>query len=173
MKDRSLEDINPIKLLVCALSFIIVCMALILFMLLPVLKDFKENSARENSQIAMLEATKAKFSASEGRVLVLRNENNKSLEQFEQKFNAKNLETFLQKTFKNVKIKENALLKQEKYLKHSLSISANMENPKKLYDFIDALKEADYAIKLDYPLNLRVAKEGIDIDFVIKIYSVL
>ncbi|EAJ5961073.1 hypothetical protein DK809_04235 [Campylobacter jejuni] len=35
MKDKSLEEIDLLKLIICALSFISVCTALILFLLLP------------------------------------------------------------------------------------------------------------------------------------------
>ncbi len=173
MRDRSLEQLNPVKLLICVLSFISLCVALILFLLLPVLKDFKENSERENSQIAMLNTVKAQLKASENKISSLRSEANKSLEQFEQSFDIKTLRVFLQKYFKNVKIKENKILKAEKYLKHSLLINANMQNPKNLYDFIDALGQFDCLIRLDYPLNLKAAQKGIDLDFAIKIYSVV
>lgn len=171
MKDRSLEEINVLKLLICILSFISVCMALILFMLLPVLKDYKETSLTENSQVAMLNAVKAKLGVSEGKVLSLRNENNKSLEQFEQSFNTKVLEKFLQNYFQNVKIKENKISEPEKYLTHSLTINASMKNPKNLYDFIDALPGFDYLIRIDYPLNLKATKNGIELTCIAKIYS--
>ncbi len=39
MKDKSLEEIDLLKLIICALSFISVCTALILFLLLPTLKN--------------------------------------------------------------------------------------------------------------------------------------
>ena len=171
MKDKSLEEINPVKLLICVLSFISVCMALILFLLLPQLRNYKENSLRENSQIALFEATKARLATSENKISSLRNENNKSLEQFEQNFDIKILENFLQKYFKNIKIQENQLTQTQKYLKHSFTIDAKIQNPKSFYDFIDALSGFDYLVKMDYPLNLKAAQEGIDISFVIKIYS--
>lgn len=171
MKDKSLEEINVLKLLICTLSFISICMALILFVLLPVLKDYQENSLRENSQVAMLNAAKAKLGASEGKVSSLRSESNKSLEQFEQNFDVKILEKFLQNYFKDIKIKENEISKAEKYLTHSLTINAYMQNPKNLYDFIDALPGFDYLVKIDYPLNLKAAKNGINIILILKIYS--
>lgn len=171
MKDKSLEEISAVKLLICTLSFISVCMTLILFLLLPILKNYKEISLRENSQTAILNTAKAKLSASEYRISSLRSENNKSLEQFETSFNIKTLKDFSQRYFKDVTIRQNKILKAEKYLKYSLTISANIENPKNLYDFIDALKEFDSLIKIDYPLNLKATERGISIDFVVKIYS--
>ncbi|EEP3374902.1 hypothetical protein HBL87_001833, partial [Campylobacter upsaliensis] len=90
MKDKSFEEINVVKILVLTLSFISVCTALILFLLLPTLKAYKELSVRENSQIALLNATKAKLNASETKITQLKSENNKSLEQFQTSLNEKN-----------------------------------------------------------------------------------
>lgn len=171
MRDKSLEEISILKLLIFTLSFISICMTLILFLLLPTLRNYKEISLRENSQIAMLNAAKAKFYASRDKVLSLRREDNKSLERFERSFDVKVLKDFSQRYFKDVKIKENELPEAEEYLKHSLKISANIESPKNLYDFIDALGGFGYLVKVDYPLNLKAAEKGINVDFIIKIYS--
>lgn len=78
MKDKSLEEIDLLKLLVCALSFISICTALILFLLLPTLKNYKQTNLVENSQLAILKAVKSKFDLSENKIATLRNENNKS-----------------------------------------------------------------------------------------------
>lgn len=172
MKDKSLEEIDLLKLLVCALSFISICTALILFLLLPTLKNYKQTNLVENSQLAILKAVKSKFDLSENKIATLRNENNKSLEQFEQNFNIGNFDTFLQKYFQNVKIQEVKLEKQEKYLKNILAVHATMNNPKRLYDFIDALKNYDNLIKLDYPLNLKAGNKDIQISFNLKIYGI-
>ncbi|HDZ5096644.1 TPA: hypothetical protein RTH11_000441 [Campylobacter jejuni] len=172
MKDKSLEEVDLLKLIVCALSFISVCTALILFLLLPILKNYKQANLRENSQLAILKAAQSKFDFSENKITTLRNENNKSLEQFEQNFNIGNFDVFLQKYFQNVKIQEIKPEKQEKYLKNRLAIEATMNNPRRLYDLIDALKNYNNLIKLDYPLNLKAQDEGIKINFIIKIYGI-
>ncbi|MGI8067339.1 hypothetical protein ACNGGR_07705 [Campylobacter jejuni] len=112
MKDKSLEEIDLLKLIICALSFISVCTALILFLLLPTLKNYKQANLRENSQLAILKAAKLKFDFSEDKISTLRSENNKSLEQFEQNFNIGNFDIFLQKYFQNVKIQVKSIFDQ-------------------------------------------------------------
>ncbi|MBM0637499.1 hypothetical protein LNU06_05690 [Campylobacter sp. VicNov18] len=171
MKDKSLEEINLLKLLIYALSFISVCTALILFLLLPTLKNYQQASLRENSQFTILKAAKAKLNVSKDKISDLRNENNKSLDQFKQNFNIKNFNIFLQKYFKNIEIKETNLEKPEKYLKNRLLIQATINNPRRLYDFIDALKNYNNLIKIDYPLKLKAAEQGIIINLTLKIYS--
>ncbi|MBS4235726.1 hypothetical protein [Campylobacter vulpis] len=170
MKDKSFEEINIVKILILTLSFISVCTALILFLLLPTLKAYKELGIRENSQIALLNATKAKLNTSEVKLAQLRSENNKSLEQFQNSFSEKNFQVFLSQFFKKIQIK--AIKNQnESYLKHTLLVNAYLDTPKNLYDFIDALQNYDNLIKMDYPLKLKAQKSGIELSFVAKIYG--
>lgn len=100
MKDKSLEELNILKIVIYVLSFITVCTALILFLLLPVLKDYKQTHLRKNSQAAIFNAAKAKLDTSENKISALRTENNKSLEQFEQQFNLTHFQNFLKNTLK-------------------------------------------------------------------------
>ncbi|AXP08185.1 hypothetical protein N4T57_06185 [Campylobacter hepaticus] len=171
MKDKSLEEINLLKLIVFTLSFISICTALILFLLLPALKKYQQISLVEHSQLSILKTTQSNFDFSKDKITKLKNENPKSLEQFKQNFNIDHFNIFLQKYFQNIKIQENKPEKKEKYLKSLLNIQATINNPKNLYDFIDALKNYDNLIKLDYPLKLQAAEQGINIYLALKIYS--
>ncbi len=171
MKDKSLEELNILKIIVYVLSFITVCTALILFLLLPVLKDYKQTHLRKNSQEAIFNAAKAKLDASENKLIILRTENNKSLEQFEQKFNLAHLQNFLEKYFENIQITELELDKKEKYLTHRINIRALINNPRRLYDFVDALAQYNNLIKIDYPMTLKASDHGIMINLNVQIYS--
>ncbi len=171
MKDKSLEELNILKIIVYVLSFITVCTALILFLLLPVLKDYKQTHLRKNSQAAIFNAAKAKLDASENKLIILRTENNKSLEQFEQKFNLAHLQNFLEKYFENIQITELELDKKEKYLTHRINIRALINNPRRLYDFVDALAQYNNLIKIDYPMTLKASDHGIMINLNVQIYS--
>lgn len=170
MRDKSFEEINSLKLLILALSFVSVCTALILFLLLPTLKEYKQISMRENSQTALLNSTQKKLQTSEERIKFLRIENNKSLEQFQNAFDEEKFELFLNTFFKKVQIKT---LKNddEEYLKHSFIVQASMNNPRQLYDFIDALKVFESLVKIDYPLSLKAKDKEILLSFVVKIYA--
>ncbi len=171
MKDKSLEELDILKILIYALSFISVCTALILFLLLPILRDYKHANSKANSQTAVFNVAKNKFNLSEEKISVLRTDNNKSLEQFEQNFKLSDFNAFLKKYFQNIKIQQLSISTKEKYLKNYLNIQATINNPKYFYNFIDALKSYDNLIKIDYPLNLKAGQEGIIISFNVKIYS--
>ncbi|EFN2179030.1 hypothetical protein HKB92_000783 [Campylobacter coli] len=171
MKDKSLEELNILKIVIYVLSFITVCTALILFLLLPVLKDYKQTHLRKNSQAAIFNAVKAKLDASENKISALRTENNKSLEQFEQQFNLTHFQNFLEKYFENIQITELKLDKKEKYLTHRINIRASINNPRRLYDFIDALAQYNNLVKIDYPMTLKASDHGIMINLNVQIYS--
>ncbi|HEB9326220.1 TPA: hypothetical protein RZK19_000526 [Campylobacter coli] len=171
MKDKSLEELNILKIIIYVLSFITVCTALILFLLLPLLKDYKQANLRKNSQVAIFNAAKTKLDISENKINTLRTENNKSLEQFEQKFNLTHFQIFLEKYFKNIQATELKLDKKEKYLTHRINIQASINNPRRLYDFIDALAQYNNLVKIDYPMTLKASNHGIMINLNVQIYS--
>ncbi|MCX2682860.1 hypothetical protein OQH60_03135 [Campylobacter sp. MIT 21-1685] len=170
MRDKSLQEIDILKLLIYGLSFVSVCTALILFLLLPLLKTHKQQSLKDNSQTAILENFRTKLQVSRDKIFLLRSENNTSLDQFEKSFNLSNFTLFLQKYFKNLEIKEEKIIKN-KYLKHSLIIQGQINSPKNFYDFIDAAKNFESFIKIDYPLILKAQKDAIAFSFRVKIYS--
>ncbi|EDO6740060.1 hypothetical protein FVZ16_01180 [Campylobacter coli] len=171
MKDKSLEELNILKIIIYVLSFITVCTALILFLLLPLLKDYKQANLRKNSQVAIFNAAKTKLDISENKINTLRTENNKSLEQFEQKINLTHFQNFLEKYFKNIQVTELKLDKKEKYLTHRINIQASINNPRRLYDFIDALAQYNNLVKIDYPMTLKASDHGIMINLNVQIYS--
>ncbi|TKX30453.1 hypothetical protein [Campylobacter estrildidarum] len=171
MKDKSLEELDILKTIIFALSFITVCTALILFLLLPILKDYKNNNLKENSEIAIFNSVKTDLEISENKISKLKAQNNKILKQFDQGLNIKQLEVFLQKYFQNIQIKEINIDKKEKYLTHKLNIQGLMNNPRRFYDFIDALQNYDSLIKIGYPFILKATQKGIAINFSVEIYS--
>ncbi|MBZ7947759.1 hypothetical protein H2256_02145 [Campylobacter sp. RM9929] len=171
MKDKSLEELNIVRILILALSFISICTALILFLLLPVLKDYEQINLRENSQIGTVNSFKIDLKSSEDKVTHLQNINKKNLDQFQQKFDEKKFNQFLKYYFKNIKITNIKLQSQEEYLYKKLKIEGLMDNPKNFYNFIDALKDYDNLIKISYPIVLKATPKGIAINFYIEIYS--
>lgn len=171
MKDKSLEEINILKLIVYTLSFISLCTALILFLLLPMLENYKANDLRENLQIALLNNVKAKLNASESKVQELRLENNQSLMQFENPIDSTALRELLNSHFKEVKLNRLDINQSEPYLQYAFKVETSIKSPKNFYDFIDALSTYKNLMKIDYPITLKAAKEAIMISFVIKLYS--
>ncbi|MBZ7936046.1 MULTISPECIES: hypothetical protein [Campylobacter] len=171
MKDKSLEELNIVRILILALSFISICTALILFLLLPVLKDYEQINLRENSQIGTVNSFKIDLKTSEDKITQLKHNNEKNLDQFQQKFDEKKFNDFLKYYFKNIKITNIKIQTPQEYLRKELKIEALMDNPKNFYNFINALKNYDNLIKVSYPITLKATPKGIAINFSVEIYS--
>lgn len=170
MKDKSFEEIDVLKLLIYSFSFITICTGLILFLLLPILKEYKEIVAKENIQNSSLVSTNKELKASEDKLSLLRKENNISLEQFKRQFDVQNFVNFTKNYFQNVKIKSLDTNQSIPYLKEHLLIQANIKNPRILYNFIDHLKQYKNLIQIDYPLTLKADDKDIAVSFPVKIY---
>lgn len=172
MKDKSFEEINILKLLVYSLSFITICTGLILFLLLPILKEYKEIIIKESIQNSQLLSTNKELKASEDKLNLLRKENHTSLEQFKHQFDIQNFTNFVKNYFQNVEIKSLDINQSTPYLKNHLLIQANIKNPRVLYNFIDSLKQYKNLIQIDYPLILKAEDKDIAVSFPIKIYYI-
>lgn len=172
MKDKSLEEIDILKLLIYIFSFISICTALILFLLLPILKEYKQLSLKENTQSAILIGFNSKLQSSRDKISLLRTENNHTLEQFDKTVDLQILENFLNKYMSNVDIKELKIENKEAYLKKIVNIKANIDNPSKFYLLINALENFDNLVKIIYPISLEAQKnKNIALSFNLKIYS--
>ena len=171
MRDRSLEEINVLKLVIYVFSFISVCTALILFILLPILKNYKDVSLRLSSENSILSNTKNVLDFNKNKLEKLKIENNISFSQFETQVSSNDFYIFLSKYFKNIKLSDIKITCNKKYLKEKFQVSATMNNQAKFYFFMDELKKYKNLVKITYPMTMKVTKDSIYVDFKAEIYS--
>lgn len=171
--DRSLEQIDVSKLVLYTLVFIALCAILIIFLVIPILKDYKNALNELSTQTHINKLINEDFQASLNRLEHLKSDNKALLEQFDADFNATHLLKFLGKYFEEVDLVEikNNDAKQE-YLQYEFNLSAILDNPKQFYSFIDALNTYQSLIRLESPVDLSSRDDGeIDINFMLKVYS--
>ena len=171
--DRSLEQIDITKLVLYAMGFIAVFAALILFLVIPILKDYKRAISELSTQTNINKIINEDFQISLNRLETLKGENKDLLAQFDADFNATHLIKFLGTYFDEPNLTEikNNGAKQE-YLQYEFNVSAILDNPKQFYSFIDALNTYQSVIRLETPVDLNSRDDGeIDISFVLKVYS--
>lgn len=171
--DRSLDQIDASKLVLYVLLFVAVCAGLIILLVIPILKDYKNALNELSTQTHINALIDANFQESLSRLEQLKSENKAVLEQFDADFNASHLSKFLNKYFiePNLTPIKHSGAKAE-YLQHEFNVSAILENPKQFYSFIEALNHYDNVIALETPINLKSTDEGdIDIHFTLKVYS--
>ncbi len=171
--DRSLEQIDFTKLMLYAMGFVAVFAGLILFLVIPILKDYKAVLNELSTQTNINSIINEDFQASLNRLENLKSENKDLFAQFDADFNATHLLKFLDRYFDEPNLKEikNKGAKQE-YLQYEFNVSAILDNPKQFYSFIDALNTYQSLIRLESPVDLNSRDDGeIDISFKIKVYS--
>lgn len=164
----NLDEFDFFKLLLYVLAFIGICALLILFLFLPILKEYRANSIRLNSQNYINNNMYNKLTASQARLRALQEENNISLSQMQTPFNEEKFMSLLQKHFKNVNLKfTQDTQKQDSYY----DIEGYIANPKEFYAFIEDLKQYESVLKISYPLELKGDNENIKIAFSVSIIS--
>lgn len=171
--DRSLEQLDITKLVLYAMGFIAVCAVLIIFLVMPVLKNYKSALSELSTQTHINKLINEDFQISLNRLETLKNENKDLLAQFDADFNATHLLKFLGKYFDEPNLTEikNKGTKQE-YLQYEFNVSAILDNPKQFFSFIDALNTYQSLIRLETPVDLNSRDDGeIDISFMLKVYS--
>lgn len=179
MNDRSLEYLSLTKLFAYAFVFIALCGALIAFLIMPILEDYRASVAELGSQNAINAAAQEQFEAARSRLQDYETANKAVLSQFEADFNATNLVKFLNDYFFEPRLKELKIdLKNEpdansrEYLRHKFEVSAVMDDPKYFYAFVEQLKDFTNLVKIEMPVDFRSNQSGqIDLKFVLKIYS--
>ncbi|TQR54198.1 hypothetical protein [Campylobacter troglodytis] len=172
MNDRSLDNINLTKLLVYAFCLLCLCAILIVFLIIPVLRDYKRATAQLEHQRNINLDLSQKFQAAENRLNDLQFTNKDILSRLHSDFNASDFLSFLDTYFKDANLTLLPTQKDLKYLHQDLNITGVIEKPANFYDFVDALQKYKNIIKLELPMNLQSRSDGlIDIDFAVKIYS--
>ncbi len=172
MNDRSLEQISIPKLLLYSLAFICACAGLIVFLIMPILRDYKSSVAELGSQNSVNYAVNESFQASLERVQGLQSENKAILKQFDAEFNRSALITFLENYFFEPRLNELESKEKPEYLQHEFNVSAVMDNPKIFYRFIEDLRGFESLVKLETPIDLRAQEDGeIAVSFIIKVFS--
>lgn len=171
--DRSLEQLDISKLVLYVLAFIAVCAGLIIFLVIPILNDYKNALNELSSQANINSIIDSEFQTSLNRLESLKNENKALFEQFDGDFNLTHFSKFLNQYFITPTLSE---IKQSgakpEYLQYEFNVSATLESPKSFYEFIEALNVYRNLIELETPINLQSTEEGeISINFMLKIYS--
>ncbi|TEY02706.1 hypothetical protein [Campylobacter sp. US33a] len=171
MKDKSLEELNFVKLVAYVLSFIALCSLLIVLLLLPALKDYKMANYKLNNQQKLNDNFLAKLQVSKQRVEILKEENNFTLNQFNTAFNQQDFIEFLKNYFQDVRLKKAHGVEREAYLVEELNVSSTIDNPQMLNKFFKDLNQYKNVAKISYPIILNASGNKIDVEFLVKIYS--
>ncbi|AJC85845.1 hypothetical protein [Campylobacter sp. RM16704] len=168
--DKSLEEADILKILIYSFSFVVICAILILFLIVPFLKDYKMEYSRLVKQ--QIQNTKAlnELQAIENVITKFQNTNAQKLSQLNADFSQKEFTDFMKNYFDDVKMTLIPIKKEQEYLKYQFSINAKMKNPQAFYSFLNDLQKYKNLIEVSTPVEFKSEEQYINVKFKIKVF---
>lgn len=171
-RDKSLEEIDIVKLLVYALIFILVCLIMIFVFIVPNIKEYRALQAQNRSQMASVARIDQIYNTKNTALNELKERDRTILKAFDTKFNKVKFLAFATNYFSDVKIQELSNENtDEPFFRYELNVTSSLKTPTKFYDFIDDLQKYDSIIKIDFPIKMRGDGDNIHTTFNIKVYG--
>lgn len=164
-KDRSLEEVDILKILIFSFSFIVICAVLILFLIVPFLKDYKLTHSKLARQEIQNTKASNELESLEKIITSFQNTNQTRLAQINSEFSTKDFLKFMQNYFEEVQFKSVPISKPKDYLKYKFSIEAKIKNPQAFYSFLNDLQKYKNLVEIDSPVEFKSKEKYIELKF--------
>ncbi len=168
------ESNSTIKFLIYILLFLIFTLFLLLAFIIPSIKDYKHKKAeyemfrvQNETLIVQEEGIKIKLKDS-------KEKHGEILSSFEGDFNQSNFIEFADNYFRDIDINsydENDSIRSARFRAYHFSALLKEDTPTNFYDFIDDLKNYKNIVKINFPIELVIKKEGMQIEFEMSVYN--
>ncbi|OCX43197.1 hypothetical protein A7X81_08110 [Campylobacter ornithocola] len=168
--DKSLEEADILKILIYSFSFVALCAILILFLIMPFLKEYKIQYSRLATQ--QIQNTKAlnELQTLEKVIDDFKKINTQKLAQINAEFSQKELLEFMKNYFDDIKINLTPIKKEQEYLKYQFGVSVKMKNPQAFYSFLNDLQKYKNLIEISTPIEFKSEEKHINLKFKIKVF---
>ncbi|AJC90248.1 hypothetical protein [Campylobacter subantarcticus] len=168
--DKSLEEADVLKILIYSFSFVALCAILILFLIVPFLRDYKIEHSRLAAQ--QIQNTKAlnELQALEKLIRDFQSTNVQNLAQINAEFSQKELLEFMKNYFDDVKINLIPIKKEQEYLKYQFGANVKIKNPQAFYSFLNDLQKYKNLIEISTPVEFKSEEKHINLKFKIKVF---
>lgn len=168
--DKSLEEADILKILIYSFVFIAVCAVLILFLVIPFLKDYKTQYTRLNQQQIHNARALNELNAIEDSLKKFQKENSKKITQINAEFSHEEFMKFMKNYFEDIKINLVPINKTEDYLKYQFNVQASMQSPQAFYSFLNDLQNYTNLVEVTTPIEFKSREKYIDFKFKIKVF---
>ncbi|WP_139451625.1 hypothetical protein [Campylobacter armoricus] len=168
--DKSLEEADILKILIYSFSFVAICAVLILFLIIPFLKDYKIEYSRLAKQ--QIQNTKAlnELQAIENVIAKFQNTYKQNLSQINTDFSQKEFIDYMKNYFDDVKINLIPIKIEQEYLKYQFNVNAKIKNPQAFYSFLKDLQKYKNLIEISAPVEFKSEGKHINLKFKIKVF---
>ncbi len=160
--------IDVIKNFLYFTLYILITLLAIAFIIAPSIRYFKKEQKTYYTQKAVYTQTHNTYISTLDSLNKLKIKDAKIIAAFRRKFDKKDFEKFASKYMRIENIEKNGTkIYKNDFLKTVYFADAAIKSPKNFYDFIDALKDYKYIIKVYFPIDFE--KNGKNINLKLKI----
>lgn len=173
-KDRSLEQIDIVKLLLFLLIFVVISMSMIFALIVPDIKTFKRAKAEHRSQFMTTSRVENILGEKEKELKQLSSENLKILDAFVNSFDETRFIKYTSQFFEEVtlmKVKKEEMSDQKEFMMYELNVTSTLKSPSNFYAFLEGLNRYENIVKADFPIEMQAEDGYIRAQFSIKVYE--
>ena len=155
----TIYGIDVIKNLGFFTLYIIITLLAITLIIAPSIKKFKQTQKKYFEAKYEFNMVNNQYNKTLNELKMLKKENAKILNAFRRDFNINNFKNFASQFMEITSIEKNGTKPFKKdFLTTIYFVKSKINSPKDFYDFIDALKNYKYIVKVYFPINFQ--KEG-------------
>ena len=172
--DKSLEEIDIVKLLLFLLIFVVISMVLIFALIVPDIKMFKQAKAEHRSQYMTTSRVENILSEKEKELKQLSSDNRKVLDAFANTFDESRFIRYTMQFFDDVtlaKIKKEDTPQEGEFVMYELNVTSSLKSPNNFYEFLEGLNRYENIVKADFPIEMKTHDGKIRSHFNIKVYE--
>lgn len=171
--DKSMEKIDIIKLLLYLMIFIIVSLSMVLFLIIPNIKDYRASKSIHKKALVHKMRVESILNDRTDEYTKLKTDNRRAITAFMHKFSADNFVKYTKQFFDDVKLKEiNKKAYKKEFTEFELNVSSQLQSPTNFYKFLEGLNRYENIIQADFPIHMESNTSTIHSTFTIKVYEV-
>ena len=169
---ESFEESDVLKSLVFVVVLIALCAFLIFTLIMPSIREYKIAKNNNNDKIVNLDKIQQVYDARFNDLNQLQTQNAKIINAFRNEFSEQKFTAYLNKFFKDIKLEKLPPKDaNETFYRYELSVSTDIKNSSKIYEFLDFVNNCDNIIKVDFPVSIKSSKDQIKTKFRLFVYS--
>lgn len=168
-----MEKIDIVKLLLYLLIFIVVTLVMVLFVIVPNIKDYRSSKTVYKKAFVHKMRVENVLQDRDLELSNLTTTNRRAITSFLHKFSTDNFIKYAGKFFEEVSLVEvNKKEYKKEFVEYELKVSSTLKSPTKFYDFLEGLNRYENIIQADFPIQMESNVSTISSAFTIKVYDI-
>ena len=171
--DKSMEKVDIVKLLIYLFVFIIVALFMILFVIVPNIKEYRASKAIYKKASIHKMRVENILNDREAELSDLSSKNRRAITSFMHKFSADNFIEYASKFFSKVSLTQvDKKVYKKEFVEYRLKVSSSLKTPTNFYLFLEGLNRYENIVQADFPILMESNASSIVSSFTIKVYDI-